>query len=151
VQIVATITNVGMAPTQEGFWVELYINPLEQPTINQRWDTRCGMLPCYGVVWGIEEPLAPGEQVILTATPGEYREELTIWPGWFAAGTTDLYLLADSWNCDAQEANCTPTGAIAESNEANNLFHLGGLEVVGINPPNVTLHHETAPLRPPEP
>jgi hypothetical protein len=56
------------------------------------------------------------------------RPVYSIWPGYFAAGTTDIYVLADSWN---------PGGPMADTNRANNLVHLPGLRVSGPNPPLV--------------
>ena len=49
----------------------------------------------------------------------------TVWPGFFASGTTDLYIYADSWNPGVA------SGAVIESNEGNNRAHLGGLTVIG--------------------
>jgi hypothetical protein len=141
VTIIVTITNQGTAPT-EPFWADLYINPASMPTVNHRWDDVCGLLPCHGLAWAVREPLAPGETITLTSAPGAYDPPQTVWPGWFAAGTTDLSLLVDSWNPGVA------TGAVPEgSGEGNNTAHLGGLTVTGENPPTPQLQHETLPVR----
>jgi len=57
------------------------------------------------------------------------------------SGTSDLYAYADSYNAGVA------AGAVGESNEANNLFHLGGLVVTGANPARARLH-SVGDLRP---
>jgi hypothetical protein len=85
--------------------------------------------------------LQPGESIVLTATPDSFNAAYTRWEGWFAAGTTDLYLYVDSWNRE------TGTGAVDEgANEDNNRFHLGGLEVAeGDTPPTLSSSPEIPP------
>ena len=70
--------------------------------------------------------LKAGESITLTSSlfPPGY----SIWPGWFASGTTDLYLYVDSYNPGSTY------GAVLEGSESNNQFHLGGLTVTGKNP-----------------
>jgi hypothetical protein len=74
----------------------------------------------------------------LTATPSSYAANYSNWPGWFSAGTTDLYLYVDNWNPGVA------TGAVAESDETNNQFHIGGLTVTGPNPPIMQLQSAAA-------
>ena len=76
------------------------------------------------------QELAPGARVTLTAT--QRAASYSIWPGWFAAGTTDLYAYADTYNPGML------AGAVAERDETNNQFHLGGLTVTGKNPAPVS-------------
>jgi hypothetical protein len=45
-----------------------------------------------------------------------------------------VYVVVDSWNCDANGEQCIAGGAVEESDETNNLTHLGGLEVTSENP-----------------
>ena len=56
-----------------------------------------------------------------------------IWPGWFAAGTTDLYFYADSFNPGVA------VGAVAELDESNNRAELHDLNVAGASPLQVQL------------
>jgi hypothetical protein len=126
VTISVTITNQGNG-TAAPFWVDLYINPSSPPTAaNQTWNTRCGLTPCHGIAWGVTSALAPGESITLSSQTlfGGY----SVWPGWFAAGTSDIYAYVDSFNPGIV------TGAVAESNEANNRAEIHGLSVTGQNP-----------------
>lgn len=124
VLISVDITNSGNLTTTAGFWVDLYINPMVPPTVaNVRWDTVCGMRPCYGIAWYVDQALAPGETIRLTSTPGAFAALQSRWFGSFAAGTRDLYVYVDSYNPPA------PLGAVEESNEFNNRAQLLGLQV----------------------
>lgn len=129
VQINVTVTNRGDQPAG-AFWADLYINPSAPPTTaNQRWDTRCGMQPCYGIAWFVPGGLAPGASITLTSTPGSYLNGYAIWRGWFASGTSDLYLYVDSW-----DQSDRPVGAVLETDERNNQAEVHGLQVSGPNP-----------------
>jgi hypothetical protein len=120
-----TVTNIGDARAS-GFWVDIYFNPSAPPDAgDQRWNERCGLIPCYGVAWPVFG-LAPGASIVLTSEqidPGQ-----SIWPGFFAPGTSDIYAFADSWNTSV------PTGAVLERSETNNRFALLGLSVTGSAP-----------------
>ncbi|GIV98023.1 MAG: hypothetical protein KatS3mg057_2680 [Herpetosiphonaceae bacterium] len=124
VLITVVVSNVGSAPVTTPFWVDLYLNPSQVPTVNRTWDQLCTLNPCYGIAWRVTSPLEPGQSITLTSTPESYAAGYTNWSGSFAAGTTDLYVYADSW--DASLA----TGAVAEGNETNNLVALHGLSVI---------------------
>jgi hypothetical protein len=129
VQITATITNLGDVAAAP-FWVDLAINPAQPPTgANQIWSQSCGMEPCFGIAWAVAGGLAPGASITLTSTASSYSAGHTIWPGWFARGTSDLYLYVDSWSPGE------PNGRVAERDETNNLVALRGLSVTGQNPP----------------
>jgi hypothetical protein len=133
VQINATITNNGTAPSSP-MWVDLFINPSSLPTsANTIWSEVCALDPCFGIAWYVAEELAPGESIMLTSTPESYSAGHTIWPGWFASGTSDLYLYVDSWNPNVR------MGAVNESNEDNNRAELHGLQVSGPNPASTGL------------
>lgn len=128
VEISVTIKNNGTIATG-GFWVDLYINPISPPVSpNNPWEDNCGMHPCYGVAWLIEEGLAGGQSITLTASPANYYADNTNWPGFFASGTKDLYVYVDSWN------GGVPDGAVVERNESNNRAELHGLQVNSIAP-----------------
>ncbi len=126
VVITVVVTNTGTAPAGD-FWVDAYLNPSSAPTAaNQLWNERCGLLPCYGVAWHVTQPLAPGASVTLTSTPASYVGDNTIWPGHFAAGTTDLYVYVDSYSDDGGAG-----GQVLELSEANNRAELHALSVTG--------------------
>jgi hypothetical protein len=131
VEIEVTITNRGSAPAG-AFWVDVYLNPSAPPTeANQPWNTRCGMQPCFGLVWEVAGGLAPGQSVVLSSRnlPAGY----SVWPGYFASGTSDIYVYADSYDPGVA------AGAVAERDEANNRAELHGLSVTGPNPAFVGL------------
>lgn len=126
VVLAVTVTNQGDVPAG-AFWIDGYLNPSSPPDgANQLWNTRCGMTPCFGLVWQVPGGLAPGASVTLTSQslPAGY----SYWPGWLAAGTTDLYVYVDSFNPGVA------AGAVAESNEGNNRAELHGLHIAGTNP-----------------
>jgi autotransporter family porin len=127
VEITVIVTNQGSAPATP-FWVDLYVNPVRAPAINDLWHDVCGITPCVGVAWSVTRNLAPGESITLTTTAG-YDSSRTYWLGWLPSGTTTLYALADSWN------TAGTTGAVLESDETNNRAQVAGLTVAGSNPP----------------
>jgi len=123
------ITNLGTVATTNGFWADLYLDPSEIPSVNKRWDKVCGPKTCFGIAWQITTSLAPGASLTLTSQSANYDLTQSFWPGWFAEGTRDLYLLVDSWNL------ATATGGIAEgAGEGNNLFHFEELKVEEVDP-----------------
>jgi hypothetical protein len=127
VQINVTVTNSGSAPS-ESTWADLYINPSTPPTgPNMVWNSLCQLKPCFGLAW-IVPTLNPGQSVTLSSASGSYAGPYSVWPGWFAKGTSDLYFYVDSYN------RGVPTGAVVESNESNNRAELHGLSVTGSNP-----------------
>jgi len=128
VAIRVTVKNQGSAATASGFWVDLYVQPSAAPAINTLWHQVCGITPCVGVAWPVRQALAPGQSIALT-TAASYDPQRSFWLGWLPSGTADIYALADSWNTSGT------SGAVAESDEQNNSFHLGGLSVSGANPP----------------
>ena len=119
-----TVRNQGSAAAG-AFWVDLYINPSHQPEFNITWNATCSLNPCFGIAWAVARSLAPGERIALTSVVSEVAPSYSRWLGYFAAGTTDVYVLADSWN---------PSGSMADANRANNLAHIAGLRVTGPNP-----------------
>jgi hypothetical protein len=70
--------------------------------------------------------LAPGQSITLSSqsVPIGY----SVWPGSFAAGTSDLYVYVDTYDPGVA------SGAVAESDETNNRAELHGLSVAGPNP-----------------
>lgn len=131
VEVLITVTNRG-AGAAGPFWVDLYLNPSAPPTAaNQLWNNRCGLAPCFGIGWPVAAGLAPGQSVTLSSkSPGA---GYSIWTGWLAAGTTDIFAYADSWN------EGVAAGAVDEASEANNRAELHGLTVTGANPPLASL------------
>lgn len=122
VLISVRIANRGTA-FATGFWVDLFINPSTPPDgTNQRWNERCGLVPCYGIAWYVNG-LQPGQSVVLTSA--QFNPGQSIWFGAFAPGTSELYVFADSWNPGV------PTGGVLESDETNNVLARRGFSVSG--------------------
>lgn len=148
VTITAIVTNKGNAAA-DPFWVDLFINPSSPPTsANVIWNNVCGLQPCFGIAWAVRRSLAPGESVVLTSTVDSLEHGNTRWPGWFAKGTTDLYLYVDSYDL------ASPNGAVTETDETNNRAEIHGLTVTGTNPAEVAgidinnfLRRQIAPMR----
>jgi hypothetical protein len=120
VTILVTIANRGSVQSG-GFWVDLHINPAQPPQGSPApWNKNCGLTPCYGVTWYVATLPAGTEIELSSRTP---LVGYSIWNGSFAPGTTDLYLVVDSWSGAA--------GAVRESDESNNGASLHGLSVSG--------------------
>jgi hypothetical protein len=137
--ISVTIKNNGTLPAG-AFWIDLYINPTVIPaTANIPWESVCGMQPCFGIAWYVQDGLAGGQSITLTSTPASYYGLNTRWEGFFARGTTDMYVYVDSWN------GSVANGAVNERNESNNRAELHGLSVTGTTP---ALSSVAAPLPP---
>jgi hypothetical protein len=128
VVITVVIENQGNAAAGP-FWADMYLNPSRTPDFNIIWNKTCTLTPCFGIGWPVPNGLAPGASVTLSSAvvPPGY----SVWPGYFAAGTTDIYVLADSFN---------PNGPMVDTNRANNLAHIGGLSVTGPNPASAGMH-----------
>ncbi|NTV63559.1 MAG: hypothetical protein HGA65_08495, partial [Oscillochloris sp.] len=136
VEILVTVINNGSS-TADPFWVDLYLNPSAPPTtVNQPWDQRCGMRPCFGIAWPVTTRLAPGQSITLSSRAAS--SDYAYWLGWFSSGTTDLYAYVDSWN------SSSAIGAVDESDETNNRAELHGLHVSGGNPSLAT--EDVAPI-----
>ncbi|NJL05724.1 MAG: hypothetical protein HC911_12640 [Chloroflexaceae bacterium] len=125
-QVRVTVQNVGTA-TATGFWVDLFIAPQPVPTgSGLRWDMACGLEPCQGIVWAVNE-LAAGASVTLTSDSGSFSAAYSNWDGQFAVpGTHDLYASVDSWN-----AADLARGAVPELREENNVAVLRAVTVSG--------------------
>jgi len=54
--------------------------------------------------------------------------EYSVWPGWLATGTSDIYAYVDSFNPGVA------AGALVKRDETNSRAELHGLSVAGRNP-----------------
>jgi hypothetical protein len=139
VTVNVVITNQGGSPAG-GFWVDFYINPAGTPTVNKRWNDLCSMNPCYGLAWYVAG-LGAGQSVNLSSN--SFAATHSVWPGYFAGGTTNLHLYVDSWNPGVS------SGSVSELNEANNLYtYPGGVVVTGLAPAAAEKTAADLPLRP---
>ena len=108
--IQVVIANLGNAPVENEFWVDVYTAPRAAPTrVNQTWD----QLGSQGLVWGVTAdalPIAPGGVITLTVGDAYY------WPShsqasWPLAVGTRVYAQVDSFN------PATTYGAVLEDHE----------------------------------
>ncbi|MEM7028973.1 MAG: hypothetical protein AAF629_05230 [Chloroflexota bacterium] len=104
------IENVGLDTTTAGFWVDLYINPVSPPSINDVWQN----ISSNGAAWGVTTNIAPSEVITLTLTSPAYLAGFsnftTLTPG------TTIWVQVDSLN------SATMHGNILERDETNNIF-----------------------------
>jgi uncharacterized repeat protein (TIGR01451 family) len=109
--VTVTVKNVGNAPVEDAFWVDLYIDPDPPPTgVNQQWQD----LSIQGVAWGVTDPLPANTSLTLTLgdqyfVPAE-SNFVPVPPG------TPVYAQVDSINFD------TSYGNVLESDESNNIL-----------------------------
>lgn len=119
--LAVVVSNQGTARValDQGFWVDLYIDPQPAPTqVNETWN----FVGNFGAVWGVDETgfvLLPGESVTLELGDSVYWPTWSELP-WVQVGdeffldigpTTPLYVQVDSANAD------TDYGALLESHE----------------------------------
>lgn len=109
--VTLTIRNAGTAAVVDAFWVDVYFNPGQQPTLNQPWKT----IAPAGAVWGVTKSLAVGESLTLTSGGAYYfgPPDSSALP--FPAGVP-VYAFVDSVNYSTQY------GSVPEGNETNNLL-----------------------------
>ncbi|MCB0165383.1 MAG: choice-of-anchor D domain-containing protein [Anaerolineae bacterium] len=102
------IRNNGTGPVSDAFWVDVYFNPSQTPSLNQPWDT----IAPAGAVWGVNKTLQPGEVLTLSTGGNYYYPDLS--SSQFITGAT-VYAYVDSINY------ATTYGNVQETNENNNL------------------------------
>jgi len=122
--LAVVISNQGTARValDQGFWVDLYINPQANPTqVNQTWN----FLGSFGAAWGVDETgfvLLPGMSVTLELGDSVYWPTLSNLPLtqigdqrlFVITPETEFYVQVDSANAD------TDYGAILETHELFN-------------------------------
>jgi hypothetical protein len=107
-----TIQNVGNAPSDHSFWVDVYFNPTVTPSLNHEWHT----IASHGVVWGVTTSIPAGGTLTLVNNTSDpyYFPNYSSQPP-LPVGAS-VYALVDSIN------HSTTYGAVSESNEDNNLY-----------------------------
>jgi len=117
--ITLVFQNQGHAATTTDFWVDLYVDPVTPPQVNQPWHWLCSpdhpTGECQGGAWHVLQPVAPGQ--VVTLISAQFVVTQSRWIGSFiSAGEHVLYAYVDSWN------GSVPNAAITETDEHNNLF-----------------------------
>ena len=108
--VTVVIENGGTGPTPDQFWVDLYINPSEVPTINNTWQ----LIADHGIAWGVTDMIPAGGTLTLTIGDAYFDPDESDFPG-IVAGD-EVWAFVDSVNL------ATTYGNIAESDETNNIF-----------------------------
>ncbi len=106
--ITLQIQNAGNTATSGDFWVDVYFNPSETPSLNKTWQS----IASYGAAWEVTQSLAAGEVVTLTIGGTYYDASKS--SSSFPSGA-NVYGYVDSVNY------ATTYGAVQESNKSNNL------------------------------
>jgi uncharacterized repeat protein (TIGR01451 family) len=112
-----TLHNSGNSAVTGDFWVDLYVDPSEIPTINVLWND----IAPYGKAWLIHQDIpADGTLVIHTDQPDDAADPDAVysnWPGWFVtSGEHQVYVQVDSFDPYGQM-----TGMVQEENENDNV------------------------------
>ena len=118
ITVTLTVVNQGEGDAG-GFWVELYADPIEEPTLN----SVCTELGT-GAFWYVAG-LAAGEVMTVT-TEGVY-EPYSDYPAAWEAGAHRFYAIVDAYGLVEE------TGLVRESDEDNNL--LGPLVLEAVRAP----------------
>jgi hypothetical protein len=111
--ITVTIRNDGAADAVNGFWVELFVDPHDIPTVNSV------VLPQrQGALWYVSD-LSASTAMSLTLEGVDHRYSNL--DGRFSSGRHQLYAIVDAYNTHGN------AGLVAEEDESNNV--LGPLQV----------------------
>ncbi len=105
-----TIRNRGNMAVENGFWVDVYLNPFPPPqTVNQVW----GDVARQGMVWGVTSaalPLLPDSTLVLVSQ-GDYYYADSSYVEWPILPNTAVYAQVDSYSTS------TTYGLVFESHE----------------------------------
>ncbi|UCC89647.1 MAG: DUF11 domain-containing protein [Anaerolineales bacterium] len=129
--VYVVVSNVGTDPVPHDFWVDLYLNPVVAPTVNQPWqllsqsgENGVANCPtdtdsCFGRAWLVTTDLTPGQVITLnTAMATDVRFDR--WPAEegvpYYNRHKPITALVDSWN-----DNSMWFGNVYESDETDNL------------------------------
>ena len=120
--ITVTIQNAGTTTVSDAFWVDLYINPSEVPSLNKTWQE----ISSHGAAWGVTKTLSPGESLTLTLNDIYFdASQSNILP--IPGGNPMIYVLVDAVN------RSTTFGAVDELDETNNLASTIGPTSAGLS------------------
>jgi hypothetical protein len=110
--ITVVIKNQGSASTadDEDFWVDVYIDPRQPPSLNKIWQA----IAEQGLAWWVTDPIAPGGELTLTIGGKYYWPEESKFSG--MAPGTPVWAQVDAVNYE------TSYGAVLEKNEGNNVY-----------------------------
>ncbi len=104
-----TLKNLGEQPVTTEFWVDVYVDPAQPPTLNQPWQS----IAPAGAAWGVTTVITAGETLELTTGDRYYFAEYS--SDSFPVGVP-VYGYIDSVDFN------TTFGAVWERDEGNNRF-----------------------------
>ena len=91
------IKNIGLAASNDDFWVDLLLNPASVPAgVNDVVET----IGSQGHVWGVTRQVAAGESITLTVNDAYYSTESSDFPSIFQTGDV-VYTQVDSASTDS--------------------------------------------------
>ena len=109
--VVIVIRNTGTADVTNPFWVDLYVDPVTTPQVNQTWQE----IASHGAAWGVTTTLQGTQALTLTVNDQFYNASqsdlVTLTPG------TPIWVQVDSVDRNSG------SGSVVESDETNNLFN----------------------------
>lgn len=112
-EVTVVLRNGGNTAITDAFWVDIYFNPSQTPSLNKPWPT----IASRGLVWGVQGaglPLDPGESLTLTLGDAFYFPQFS--------STLPLPVGATVFGLVDSVDFSTTFGVLQESSEANNLF-----------------------------
>ena len=130
VDILIRLRNRGQRAVAD-FWVDLYIDPHNIPSVNVPWQQLCASpwpaANCLGVVWHITDTVLPGATITVSTRSQINDSAYSHWPGYFSQpGPHRLYVQVDSFGPSAY-------GAVLEQEENNNLIGPINFEIIPSN------------------
>ncbi len=108
VSVTVTIRNDGLVDARNGFWVQLFVDPADVPTVNS-----IALPQGEGALWYVPS-LAAGARESLTLEHVDHR--YSNFGGRFSSGSHELYAIVDAYNTEGN------AGLVAESDESNNVL-----------------------------
>ncbi len=108
--VTVAIKNIGGSPVIDAFWVDVYIDPVEPPSLNVIWPA----IADQGLAWGITDPIPAGGELTLTVGGDFYFPTESDFSS--SAPGTPVWAQVDSINLESA------FGAVLESDEGNNIF-----------------------------
>ena len=119
-EVLVTIRNNGRDVINNGFWVDLYLDPAEPVGLNVLWHE----VSPRGKTWYIQRPFAPGTTITLSTNDPDVLDgghvesgRYSYWPGDLGSNDImhELWAMVDCFGP-------APQGGIFEPDEDNNIF-----------------------------
>jgi hypothetical protein len=104
------VQNQGAGPTPDDFWLDVYVNPSEPPSLNRTWQLIAGQ----GLAWGVTDPIPAGGSLTLTIGDAYYDASESDFSGLVEGDV--VWAQVDSVNL------ATTYGNVLEEDEANNIY-----------------------------